>query len=121
MQVGGGGRERAGARADPRRHAAHAAVQVHAALGTRRRRRAARAAATCARAARDPRAARAARQARAGQLTRERRYRADTTADRLLPTTTAAVPTIMTQRAHLVQLVTQIYLFGKQSFGRLLE
>lgn len=66
VQVGGGGRERAGAGADPRRDAAHAAVQVHAALGAGQRRGGARAAAPRARAA-------AARQARARQLTRQPR------------------------------------------------
>lgn len=61
VQVGGGRRERAGAGPDPGRHATHAAVQVHAALGAGRR-RAAGAAAARARAAARP------RQARPGQL-----------------------------------------------------
>lgn len=37
MQIGGSGRERPCVSANPRRHAAHAAVQVHAALHQRRR------------------------------------------------------------------------------------
>lgn len=74
MQVGGGGRERARAGANPRRDAAHAAVQVHAALHQRRHAaRGARAApralgARGARGALGARAPGAAGQARARQL-----------------------------------------------------
>lgn len=76
MQVGGGGRERARAGANPRRDAAHAAVQVHAALHQRRHAARRARAAAGALGARGPPAApaapaapRAAGQARARQLT----------------------------------------------------
>ncbi|CAH2049573.1 unnamed protein product, partial [Iphiclides podalirius] len=64
VQIGGGRRERHGAGADPRRDAAHAAVQVHAALGAGGGRAARAAPGAAARA----RVAALARQARAGQL-----------------------------------------------------